>query len=39
VGRITGAAREMTLIMPDGERRPVKPASWDHFRSAKDSTT
>jgi len=39
VGKITGAAREMILIMPDGERRPVKPASWDHFRSTKDSTT
>jgi thiamine-monophosphate kinase len=39
VGRITGAAREMTLVLPDGERRPVKPASWDHFRSTKDSTT
>jgi thiamine-monophosphate kinase len=32
VGRITGAAREMTLVLPDGERRPVKPSSWDHFR-------
>src|SRR3972149_411853 len=36
IGRIAGAAREMTLIMPDGERRPVKPASWDHFRSDRD---
>jgi len=32
VGRITGAAREMTLVLPDGEKRPVKPSSWDHFR-------
>jgi thiamine-monophosphate kinase len=32
VGRITGAAHEMTLVLPDGERRPVKPSSWDHFR-------
>jgi thiamine-monophosphate kinase len=39
VGRITGAAREMTLVLPGGERRPVKPASWDHFRSTKDSAT
>ena len=39
VGRITGLAREMTLVLPDGEKRPVKPASWDHFRSTKDSTT
>jgi thiamine-monophosphate kinase len=32
VGRIAGVAREMTLVLPDGERRPVKPSSWDHFR-------
>ncbi len=32
LGRITGTAREMTLVLPDGERRPVKPSSWDHFR-------
>jgi hypothetical protein len=29
----------MTLVLPDGERRPVKPASWDHFRFTKDSIT
>jgi thiamine-monophosphate kinase len=39
VGRITAVAREMTLVLPDGEKRSVKPASWDHFRSTKDSTT
>jgi len=39
VGRITAVAREMILVLPDGEKRPVKPASWDHFRSTKDSTT
>jgi thiamine-monophosphate kinase len=39
VGKITGAAREMTLVLPNGERRPVIPKSWDHFRSTKDSTT
>ena len=33
VGRITGAVREITLLFPDGERRPLKPLSWDHFRS------
>jgi thiamine-monophosphate kinase len=38
VGRITGAAREMTLVLPNGERRPVIPKSWDHFRLTKDST-
>ncbi len=32
VGRITGAAGEITLLLPDGGRRPVKPVSWDHFR-------
>jgi thiamine-monophosphate kinase len=32
VGRITGTAREMTLVLSDGERRSVKPSSWDHFR-------
>jgi hypothetical protein len=36
VGKITGAAREMTLVGLDGERRPVIPKSWDHFRLAKD---
>jgi thiamine-monophosphate kinase len=39
VGRITGGTREMTLVLPDGERRPVKPASWDHFRFTRDSKT
>jgi thiamine-monophosphate kinase len=34
VGRITGAAREITLLLPDGERRPVKPLGWDHFGSS-----
>jgi thiamine-monophosphate kinase len=37
VGRITGTAREVTFILPDGTRHPVKPASWDHFRLTKDS--
>jgi len=39
VGRITGAAREITLLLPDGERRPVKPLSWDHFRPTGDPVT
>ncbi|MGD0626144.1 MAG: thiamine-phosphate kinase, partial [Thermodesulfobacteriota bacterium] len=29
VGRITGAAREITLLLPDGDRRPVKPLGWE----------
>jgi thiamine-monophosphate kinase len=36
VGRITGAAREIALLLPDGNRRPVKPLSWDHFRISND---
>lgn len=36
VGRITGTPREVTLLLPDGKRRPLKPSSWDHFRWAKD---
>jgi thiamine-monophosphate kinase len=39
VGRITGAAREMALVLPNGERRSVIPKSWDHFRITRDSTT
>ncbi|KAF0118416.1 MAG: Thiamine-monophosphate kinase, partial [bacterium] len=36
VGMITGSAPGITLLLPDGERRPVKSLSWDHFRSAND---
>jgi thiamine-monophosphate kinase len=36
VGRITAGAREITLVLPDGRRRSLEPASWDHFRQAKD---
>jgi thiamine-monophosphate kinase len=32
VGRITGVAREIILLLPRGERRALKPLSWDHFR-------
>ncbi len=35
VGRITGAPREMNLVLPEGGRRPIKPSGWDHFRGAK----
>lgn len=39
VGRITGGALEITLLLPGGERRPVKRSGWDHFRPSKDSET
>jgi thiamine-monophosphate kinase len=32
VGRITGATHEIMLLFPSGERRALKPLSWDHFR-------
>jgi thiamine-monophosphate kinase len=32
VGRITGASGEMSLLLPDGRMRPLRPSSWDHFR-------
>ncbi len=37
VGRITDAAGKVTLLLPDGERRPVKASGWDHFRLRNDS--
>jgi thiamine-monophosphate kinase len=33
VGKITSASREITLFLPGGGRRLLKPLSWDHFRS------
>jgi thiamine-monophosphate kinase len=36
VGRITGADREITLLLPDGDRRVVKLSGWDHFRITND---
>jgi thiamine-monophosphate kinase len=33
VGRITAPGRGIVLVLPDGESRPVKPLSWDHFGS------
>jgi thiamine-monophosphate kinase len=36
VGRIT-AAHGITLLLPGGERRPLNPLSWDHFRITSDS--
>ena len=37
VGKITDAAGKITLLLPDGERRPVKRSGWDHFRLTSDS--
>jgi len=39
VGRVTGKAKEVTLLLPDGRRLPLRPASWDHFRPAPDGKT
>ena len=36
VGKITGTAREMTLVLPNGERCPIISKSWDHFRLTKE---
>jgi len=32
VGKITPVAGGITLLFPDGERRPADPVGWDHFR-------
>ena len=37
VGRTTHGALEITLLLPGGERCPVKPSGWDHFRLSKNS--
>ena len=34
VGRITGKASEIFLILPEGTKVPVKPSGWDHFRKS-----
>ena len=39
VGKMTEEAREITLVLPEGDRRPIKPSGWDHFRLAKDPET
>jgi thiamine-monophosphate kinase len=31
VGKITDAAGDFQLILPDGSQRRIKPAGWDHF--------
>ena len=33
VGRITAPGHGIALVLPDGDIRPVKPLSWDHFGS------
>jgi thiamine-monophosphate kinase len=35
VGRITDAAGEIFLLLPDGTKRPVNPSGWDHFRKSE----
>jgi len=37
VGKITDAASEITLLLSDGGRRPVKRSGWDHFRLTNES--
>jgi thiamine-monophosphate kinase len=37
VGKITDVAGQIVLLLPDGERRPVKLSGWDHFRLTEDS--
>jgi thiamine-monophosphate kinase len=39
VGRITDEAGKITLLLPDGESRPVKRSGWDHFRLTDNSKT
>jgi len=36
VGRITGSSGGILLLLPNGNRRPVKALSWDHFRLTSD---
>ena len=35
VGRITGKAGEIFLLLPDGTKHPVKPSGWDHFQESE----
>jgi thiamine-monophosphate kinase len=37
VGKITDAPREITLLLPNGNKRLVKPSGWDHFRLTDES--
>jgi thiamine-monophosphate kinase len=39
VGRLTEEAGKITLLLPDGERCPVKRSGWDHFRLTDNSQT
>jgi thiamine-monophosphate kinase len=32
IGRITERPGEIALLLSDGQRRPIKPTGWDHFR-------
>ncbi len=33
VGRIIETPGQLTLVLPDGQRRPANPSGWDHFRA------
>ncbi|MFB3884800.1 MAG: thiamine-phosphate kinase [Thermodesulfobacteriota bacterium] len=37
VGRITDAAGEILLHLPDGAKHPVKPSGWDHFGKSEEN--
>ena len=36
VGKITDSAAKIQLILPDGTRRPITPAGWDHFAKGEE---
>lgn len=33
IGRITEADAKIQLLLPDGNKRPVTPSGWDHFKT------
>jgi thiamine-monophosphate kinase len=35
VGEITGISGEISVLLPDGTKRPVRPSGWDHFRKSE----
>jgi thiamine-monophosphate kinase len=35
VGKVTSVPREITLLLPEGDRRAVKLSGWDHFSTHK----
>ncbi|MGD9345967.1 MAG: hypothetical protein PVH84_08915, partial [Candidatus Aminicenantes bacterium] len=32
IGRTTEGEDTIQLILPDGKKRPITPAGWDHFK-------